>query len=249
MRLSDLFEDSRSPAADAIRAFLDLVEDEARDFGIKLGISNDRGRLAHFFGGSPAFPGFYPKMLGGNPNGFWMDYQDARSGEAVAVSGALFYSTGPWFLSDFIGDAGLYQGEAHKFELTDEALDWASQQRGSFGFSGGLLVRKPDRGAFSKWCKRRTPLMNKAIMLGLYDTPGPELPLFITFVRDAQMANLAPFYGLDGLLPSVVWHQQWQESVTCQLGHQSRESVIAALEAGIQPSERQQTGRPALEPV
>lgn len=209
--------------------YLDHVEHEAKAFGLRPILTDDRARLVFLHHGLPPFPGWFPHGDGGAP-GFWIDWQD-REGNSRATGGAVFYSTAPASLGAFVNAGGMDAG-GHVIRLAGEALSAAEGISGLLAFSGNLIVwRQADRDTdLSRWLTRVVPLLNKAIALTEHDDPSA----FVTFVRDAQLGHLAPRYGLPVLVPGVRWSRRYAEDVTAHLGVQSRAELINAIAAVVE---------------
>jgi len=80
-------------ATGELRRFLDLVEVEARAFGVTVNLTDDRERLAYLSGGAPACGAWRPREAGG-VEGFWLDFADA-DGVSRGSGGGAVYNLGP----------------------------------------------------------------------------------------------------------------------------------------------------------
>lgn len=214
----------QAKASGLLAEYFDHVEAEAKAFGLRPILTDDRARLVLLHRGMPPFPGWFPHGDGGAP-GFWIDWQD-REGNSRATGGAVFYSTAPASLGAFVNAGGMDAG-GHVIRLAGEALSVAERISGLVAFSGNLIVwRQADRDTeLSRWLTRVVPLLNKAVALTEHDDPAA----FVTFVRDGQVAHLAPRYRLPVLVPGVSWSRRYAEDVTAHLGVQSRADLVDAI--------------------
>lgn len=190
------------------RYFL-TVDDDLREFGVMLSVSDDMDAFAEVCAQAGKFmPNAFRADMVPFPPGdaLWLGAYDPE-GVIIATSAIRRYTLPFKTLGDWLSTGALFypdpiatMPEGERFYLHEEADAYASSVRGACTYLGGLWINEPFRG--------RTNFAEFMLTLssGLAVSRWDSAPM-VSIAEDEVMAKNAKKYRFDVACPGVYWHR------------------------------------------